>query len=85
MGQKLDAKTYFCHAYHSWEKGTNENTNGLVRRYLPKRQNIDNLTQVDLDEIAEDLNNRPRKKLNYFTPNEMLQFEYYLLSGCNQI
>jgi len=85
VGQKLDAKTYFCHAYHSWEKGTNENTNGLVRRYLPKRQNIDNLTQVDLDEIAEDFNNRPRKKLNYFTPNEMLQFEYYLLSGCNQI
>lgn len=85
IGERLDAKTYFCHAYHSWEKGTNENTNGLVRRYLPKKHNIDDLTQFELDEIAEDLNNRPRKKLGYFTPNEMLQFEYYLLSGCNQI
>jgi IS30 family transposase len=83
VGQKLNAKTYFCHAYHSWEKGTNENTNGLVRRYLPRGKNIDDLTQVDIDEIAEELNNRPRKKLGYFTPNEMLKSEYYSLSSCD--
>lgn len=82
IGQELKAKTYFCHPYHSWEKGTNENTNGLVRRYLPRGKSIDGVTQTEIDEIAEELNNRPRKKLGYFTPNEMLKFECYKLSSC---
>ena len=82
IGQELNVDTYFCHPYHSWEKGTNENTNGLVRRYLPRGKSIDGLTQIDIDDIAEELNNRPRKKLGYFTPNEMLKFECYKLFSC---
>ena len=56
--------------YSSWERGVNENANMLLRDYLPKRYNIANLTQADLDDIAEELNNRPRKRLGYKTPNE---------------
>jgi len=82
VGQELAADTFFCHPYHSWEKGTNENTNGLVRRYLPRGKSIDDLTQQDIDEIAEELNNRPRKKLGYYTPNEMLELERYKLFSC---
>jgi len=67
--------TYFCHPYSSWERGSNENSNGLLRGYLPKRYNIDNLTQEELDEIANDLNNRPRKRLGYETPAEAYQRE----------
>ena len=76
IAKELNMKVYFCHPYHSWEKGTNENTNGLVRRYLPKRTNIDNLTQTELDAIADELNDRPRKSLNYQTPREVLEYEY---------
>lgn len=72
----LNAQVYFCHPYHSWEKGTNENTNGLVRRYLPRSSSIDLVTQRDLDDIAWELNNRPRKTLGFRTPWEMLELEY---------
>jgi len=85
IAQSLGAETYFCHPYHSWEKGTNENTNGLVRRYLPRGKNIEQLTQAELNDIAAELNNRPRKKLGYYTPLEMLKSECYKLAGCNQI
>lgn len=74
--KELNAPVYFCHPYHSWEKGTNENTNGLVRRYLPKGSSLENITQDDLDDIAWELNNRPRKALQYNTPTEMLELEY---------
>lgn len=76
ISKELNAKVYFCHAYHSWEKGTNENTNGLVRRYLPRGTSLENITQSDLDDIAYELNNRPRKSLQYNTPSEMLELEY---------
>lgn len=76
ISEELNAKVYFCHPYHSWEKGTNENTNGLVRRYLPRGSSLENVTQVDLDDIAYELNNRPRKSLQYNTPKEMLELEY---------
>lgn len=76
IAKELNTKVYFCHPYHSWEKGTNENTNGLVRRYLPKRTNIDNLSQEELDVIADELNDRPRKILDYQTPREVLESEY---------
>jgi|SRR3989338_884892 len=74
--KELDAPVFFCHPYHSWEKGTNENTNGLVRRYLPRGSSLENVTQDDLDDIAWELNNRPRKSLQYNTPTEMLELEY---------
>lgn len=74
--RKLNAPVFFCHPYSSWEKGTNENTNGLVRRYLPRGSSLENITQNDLDDIAFELNNRPRKALHYATPQEMLELEY---------
>jgi len=66
---------YFCHPYTSWERGANENCNMLLRGYLPKRYNIDKLTQEELDDIAEELNNRPRKRLGFLTPSEAYQKE----------
>lgn len=61
---------YFATPHHAWERGTNENTNGLVRQYLPKRQSMAHLTQQDCNRIAAKLNRRPRKRLGYRTPEE---------------
>jgi IS30 family transposase len=61
---------YFATPHHAWERGTNENTNGLVRQYAPKRQSMAHLTQQDCDAIAHRLNHRPRKRLGYRTPEE---------------
>ena len=59
----LSLKFFFCHPYHSWEKGTVENRNGVIRRYLPRKTNLRTWTQGDLDEIAEDINTTPMKCL----------------------
>lgn len=64
-------KFYFATPYHSWERGTNENTNGLIRQYLPKGMCFKHLTQVDCDKIAAKLNNRPRERLGFRTPAEV--------------
>jgi transposase, IS30 family len=64
------ARFYFATPHHAWERGTNENTNGLVRQYLPKRQTMAHLTQHDCNRIAAKLNRRPRKRLGYRTPEE---------------
>jgi len=61
---------YFATPHHAWERGTNENTNGLVRQYLPKRQSMAHLTQHECNRIAAHLNRRPRKRLGYRTPEE---------------
>ena len=63
-------KFYFATPHHSWERGTNENTNGLIRQYLPKGQTMKGVTQSECDMIAEQLNTRPRKRHGYKTPNE---------------
>ena len=65
--------TYFCRPYASWQKGLVENINKLIRQYLPRNINITNLTQDDMNIIQEKLNNRPRKRLGYFTPNQAYQ------------
>lgn len=61
---------YFATPYHSWERGTNENLNGLLRQYLPKRSSLADLSQEQCDAIADRLNSRPRKRLGYRTPQE---------------
>ena len=63
---------YFATPYHSWERGTNENTNGLVRQYIPKGRSMKHLTQARCSELAQRLNNRPRKRHRYFSPVELL-------------
>ncbi|MEN6429637.1 MAG: IS30 family transposase [Coriobacteriales bacterium] len=61
---------YFATPHHSWERGTNENTNGSIRQYLPKRMSMVGTTQADLDAIVARLNSRPRKRLGFRTPEE---------------
>jgi|SRR6188474_310828 len=65
-----DIRCYFATPHQAWERGTNENTNGLVRQYLPKRTSLAHLTQRDCTAIARALNQRPRKRLGYRTPEE---------------
>lgn len=65
------ARVYFATPHHSWERGTSENTNGLIRQYLPKRTSMAPVTQRDCTRIAKALNDRPRKRLGYLTPAEV--------------
>ena len=65
-----DTKFYFATPHHSWERGTSENTNGLIRQYLPKRRSMSHITQRDCNRIATKLNNRPRQRLGFRTPHE---------------
>ena len=62
---------YFARPYHSWERGSNENANGLIRQYLPKGKPMTHLTQGECDRIARELNERPRKRFGYRTPMEL--------------
>lgn len=62
---------YFANAYHSWERGTNENTNGLIRQYIPKKMCMKSVTQNKCNHISEKLNNRPRERYDFRTPTEV--------------
>lgn len=66
----LGIKTYFCDPYCAWQRGANENHNGVLRRYIPKKSDLHQLSQLELDEIIEEINERPRKCLKYETPQE---------------
>ncbi len=67
---------YFANPYHSWERGTNENTNGLIRQYLPKGCSMDDLSQARCNAIARTLNHRPRKRHGFRTPAELFEKTY---------
>ena len=71
VAKGLDAQGYFAHPYHSWERGLNENTNGLTRQYLPKGTDFRTLTLEKVRSIMDRLNNRPRKCLGFKTPNQL--------------
>ena len=61
-------QVYFARPYHSWERGTNENTNGLLRQYFPKGTDFRKISQLALDNVVWEINNRPRKRLNWHSP-----------------
>lgn len=69
-------RLYFTNPYHSWERGTNENTNGLLRFYFPKQMSFAHLTQDALDQAVKQLNTRPRKRLGYRTPEQVFRSKW---------
>jgi len=71
ISKALGASCYFAKPYHSWERGLNEHTNGLVRQYLPKGTNLREVSDATVQAIADKLNHRPRKSLRYQTPIEV--------------
>lgn len=70
--KELNCKTYFCDPYCAWQKGTNENTNGLLREFYPKGMDLSEVEEHELEYNLKLMNNRPRKCLNYSTPNEII-------------
>jgi IS30 family transposase len=71
IGEALKAMMYFAHPYASWERGTNENMNGLIRQYFPKDKDLCAITREEIEWVEHRLNNRPRKCLGFKTPNEV--------------
>jgi IS30 family transposase len=70
LNEQINTCSYFCQPYHSWEKGAVENTNGLIRRFLPKKTNFDTISDTNIQKVETWLNNRPRKCLDFNTPTE---------------
>jgi transposase, IS30 family len=81
--QRTRMPVYFAHPYSSWERGTNENTNGLIRRFFPKGTDFNQISNEQLKKVENILNNRPRKVLGYLTPKEALELEVNTESGNN--
>ena len=77
IAQQLDCETFFAKPYASWQRGLNENHNGLLRQYFPKKSPLDTVTQPELDVATNEMNHRPRKSLNYRSPLEV----FYEMSG----
>ncbi len=73
----LGLNCFYAHAYHSWERGSNENLNGLIRRYLPKKTDFNKVLDDDIRKIEYLLNSRPRKRLGWKTPYEV----FYNMTG----
>ncbi len=71
MASDLDARIYFAHPYASWERGLNENTNGLIRQYFPKDRDLTTVTEAEIEHVTNKLNHRPRKSLGFRTPHEV--------------
>ena len=81
ISKELGADFYFAHPYSSWERGLNENTNGLVRQYIKKGSDISHVDDKILENIANNLNNRPRKTLGYATPQYIFYKDKYLVKS----
>jgi len=73
ISQVLGVDFFFAKPYHSWERGANENTNGLIRQYFPKKTNFENITDEEIQAVENILNNRPRKRLGYRTPLDIFE------------
>jgi IS30 family transposase len=71
MASDLETRIYFAHPYASWERGLNENTNGLIRQYFPKHRDLTTVTKSEIEKAMDKLNHRPRKSLGYRTPYEV--------------
>lgn len=71
IAQELEVDYFFAKPYHSWERGANENLNGLVRQYFPKDHEFNQITQKDIQYVENKLNNRPRKRFGFLTPNQV--------------
>ena len=71
LEERVPAKFYFATPHHSWERGSNENMNGLIRPYLPKGASMEHITQADCDRISDKLNRRPCKRYHWRTPEEL--------------
>jgi IS30 family transposase len=74
-----EVKVYFCDPQSPWQRGSNENTNGLLRQYFPKRTDLSGYSQAELDKVALRLNQRPRKTLGFETPADRLQASVALI------
>ena len=68
IAQELDIKFFFATPYHSWERGANENLNGLIRQYIPKKSDFNDFSDEDIQAIEDQINNRPRKRFNFESP-----------------
>lgn len=75
VSQALSIDYFFANPYASWERGANENLNGLIRQYFPKKHNFDLITEEQINYVINKLNNRPRKRLNFLSPNEKLKLK----------
>lgn len=73
MARNLNAEIYFAHPYASWERGINENTNGLIRQYLPKKMDLSEVTEETAQWVMDRLNNRPRQTRGGKAPNELFK------------
>lgn len=71
IAEKLNIDYYFAKPYHSWQRGANENLNGLIRQYFPKKSDFEQITEKQILDVQKQLNNRPRKRFGYKTPNEI--------------
>lgn len=71
IDKELQSNGYFAHPYHSWERGLNENTNGLIRQFFPKGKDLSEVTDEEIQTVMDKLNNRPRKCLGFKTPNQV--------------
>jgi len=73
ISEQLNIDFYFAQPYHSWQRGANENLNGLVRQYFPKDMDFKSINQAQINHVVNTLNNRPRKRFHFLSPNEMLK------------